>query len=92
MLFRSSAPWFIDLLREAITRGLLVLNISQCPGGMVIQGKYETSRALQDIGVISGVDMTIEAAVTKLMLLIGEFGVPQARELVGKPLAGEISI
>ena len=87
-----SAPWFIGLLREAITRGLLVLNISQCPGGMVIQGKYETSRALQDIGVISGVDMTIEAAVTKLMLLIGEFGVPQAEELVGKPLAGEISI
>ena len=87
-----SAPWFISLLKETINRGVLVLNISQCPGGMVIQGKYETSRALQEIGVISGVDMTIEAAVTKLMLLMGEYGVEQAKQLIGKPVAGEMSL
>ena len=86
-----SSPWFIILLKEAIGRGVLILNISQCPGGMVIQGKYETSRALQEIGVISGVDMTMEAAVTKLMLLLGEFGVERTKELISKPMVGEIS-
>lgn len=86
-----SSPWFIDFLKEAISRGLLILNISQCPGGMVIQGKYETSRALNEIGVISGGDMTTEAAVTKLMLLLGEYGVERSRELIGKSMAGEIT-
>lgn len=86
-----SAPWFISLLREAISNKVLILNISQCPGGMVIQGKYETSRALQEIGVISGADMTMEAAVTKLMLLLGEYGGERTRELINKPMAGEIS-
>lgn len=87
-----SAPWFIKLLKEAIDRGLLILNVSQCPGGMVIQGKYETSRALQEIGVLSGVDMTLEAAVTKLMILLGEFGVQRTREMIGQSMAGEISL
>ncbi len=86
-----SASWFISLLREAIERGLIILNISQCPGGMVTQGKYETSRALEEIGVISGGDMTTEAAVTKLMLTLGEFGSEKAREFINKPLAGEIT-
>ena len=83
-----SAPWFIDLLRAAIARGLMVLNVSQCPGGMVVQGKYETSRGLEEVGVISGSDMTLEAGVTKLMLLLGEYGRERARELIGRPLAG----
>ncbi len=86
-----SAPWFIKLLREAISGGLLVLNISQCPGGMVVQGKYETSRGLKEIGVISGRDMTIEAAVTKLMLLLGEYGVEETRKRIVLPLAGEMT-
>ena len=83
--------WLIEHLKCAIDRGLIVLNISQCSGGRVIQGRYETSRALQEIGVISGVDMTTEAAVTKLMLLIGEHGSKKAREFVGVPLAGELT-
>ena len=86
-----SAPWFIRLLRDSISQGLLILNISQCPGGMVIQGKYETSRALEEIGVVSGADMTIEAAVTKLMLLLGEYGGEKTKEKISKPMAGEIS-
>ncbi|MBS1542388.1 MAG: asparaginase [Bacteroidetes bacterium] len=87
-----TSEWFIDLIRKAVERGVLVLNISQCPGGMVIQGKYETSRAFNEIGVISGVDMTIEAAVTKLMLLIGEHGIEKAKEMIGHPLAGEMTV
>ena len=86
-----SAPWFIDMLKKAINEGVLILNISQCPGGMVIQGKYETSRALQEIGVISGLDMTIEAAVTKLMTLLGEHGADITKQLIGKPVAGEMN-
>src|SRR5258706_11297237 len=86
-----SASWFIDLLKESIQKGVIVLNISQCPGGMVIQGKYETSKALEEIGVVSGADMTIEAAVTKLMLLLGEFGSEKARSKIDKPLAGEMT-
>jgi L-asparaginase len=87
-----SAIWLIQLLRDAINNGLIILNISQCPGGMVDQGRYETSKWLKEIGVISGGDMTTEAAITKLMLLIGEHGVVKTKELIGKPIAGEITI
>jgi len=83
--------WLLNELKKAIDRGIIILNISQCPGGRVTQGRYETSKGLQQIGVISGADMTTEAAVTKLMLLIGEFGIDGAKELIGMSLAGELT-
>lgn len=64
--------WFIEAIKNAIESGLRVVNISQCIGGTVEQGKYEASKALKEIGVIGGRDMTLEAGLTKLMYLLAQ--------------------
>lgn len=86
-----TATWFLGKLKKAIDHGLIVLNISQCPGGMVMQGKYETSRSLMELGVISGGDMTLEAAVTKVMVLLGNYTVDETKQRLSISLAGELS-
>ncbi len=68
----TTAQWFIDSLQDAINQGKLIVDISQCQGGSVELGKYETSKKLQQMGIISGFDMTFEATVTKLMYLMGQ--------------------
>ena len=64
--------WFIDLLAKAIKNGLMIFNVTQCIGGGVEMGKYETSRAMNQIGVIGAGDMTTASAITKLMVIMGE--------------------
>jgi L-asparaginase len=87
-----SEPWFIQSLEKAINKGVIVLNVSQCNGGRVIQGRYQTSKDLKKIGVLSGADITTEAAITKMMFLLGsENDGEEIRKRLVSPLAGEMS-
>ncbi len=84
--------WFLDDLKSYIDNGGIILNVTQCHGGSVEMGLYETSRQMLSAGVISGKDITSEASITKLMHLLGIYS---SREMVikslHKSLAGEIS-
>ena len=85
--------WFVGALKEAIDRGVIIVNVTQCPIGAVEMERYETGIHLSEVGVISGHDSTVEAALTKLMFLIGE-GLPHNRicDLMSTSIAGEITI
>ena len=82
---------FLQVLKEASKR-LLLVNVSQCSGGRVDQGKYETSVHLKEIGMISGGDMTTESAVVKLMFLLAQKkSRSEIRRLMQKDLRGELT-
>ncbi|MCU0376833.1 MAG: type I asparaginase [Bacteroidales bacterium] len=84
--------WFYDELRSFITRGGVILNVTQCQAGSVEMGLYETSEGLRSAGVISGKDLTTEAAVTKMMILLGqEQSYERIKSLLTKPICGEMS-
>lgn len=68
----TTKKWFLELLEATIKKGVFVVNITQCLRGTVHMGQYETSEKLREIGLISGKDMTTEAALAKLMFLLGQ--------------------
>ena len=85
--------WFVDLMRDAVKRGVVIVNVSQCVNGGVHSERYMTGNTLQSTGVVSGYDITSEAAITKLMYLFG-MGLrsEQVKKYLNCSLCGEITI
>lgn len=86
-------PAFVDALRRARDRGIQLLNVTQCVGGRVEQGRYVTSRAFVEMGVVPCADMTVEAALAKAMFLLGgEQGTASFAQRMAAPIAGELTL
>ena len=88
-----TGDWFVRPVGRAVERGLIVVNVTQCPGGSVSMDLYETGKSLQRAGVVSGRDITTESAVTKLMYLLGLGLSPdRIREEMNRSIRGEITV
>jgi L-asparaginase len=85
--------WFLDCLKKAVDKGIVIVNITQCIAGGVEMGKYETSVGLRQIGLISGRDMTTSSAITKLMVVLGEQTTPEkVKQQFLKDWVGELTV
>ena len=83
---------FIDAVKVLVDAGLIVVNVTQCHAGRVDMDAYATGVALKHIGVVSGEDSTIEAALTKLYFLMGKYSDNKdVKESMEKNIRGEIS-
>ena len=81
---------FLDFLEYISSQKIVIIDITQCTKGFVKMGLYEASAKLTDIGVISGTDLTPEAAVTKLMYLLGAYkDIKQIKRKMQVDICGE---
>ena len=85
--------WFLDIVESAVKSGIVVLNVTQCASGCVAMERYQSGKTLKDIGVISGYDITVEAAIAKLMFLFGHgLDKKEVKMQMKLPIAGEVTI
>ncbi len=88
-----TASWFIDMIKDTVDRGIVILNVTQCAYGGVHPNRYVAGDVLAATGVIPGYDITFEAAVTKMMFLFGlGLDSKQVKFYLERPLAGEMTI
>ena len=87
------SPWLLSALKEGTRNGKVIVNISQCMQGKVERGRYDTGYHLQEAGVVSGYDSTVESAVTKLMFLQSHYDDPDlVRRMMNRSIRGEITV
>jgi len=85
-------PSFLSIIEEAIKKGIIIVNVTQCAAGAVEPDLYQGGKALKNIGVLSGYDITVEAAITKLMFLFGQgFSPEEVKERMQSSIAGEMT-
>lgn len=85
--------WFVDAIHDAVKRGIVIVNVTQCVNGGVNSERYMTGNAMSAAGVISGNDITSEAALTKLMYLFGMgLTADEVKKYLNFSLCGEVSI
>lgn len=88
-----SGQWFVDIVREAVKNGKIIVNVTQCLTGTVNMNIYATGKSLEKAGVVNGYDSTTESALAKLFFLMGKSTDNEwVRQMMARNLKGEISL